>query len=102
MSITRSWPQVATVSQLRTAVKLEPPTPNPNPIHRARTAALDHQDHRRGVQLLADQTAARSRRPTFDAALQSHHDALIAEWKRDHDDRRRPRSRSAAAVADHR
>ena len=35
----------------------------------------------------------------FDAALQSHHDALIADWKRDHDDT--ATVRESAAVAEH-
>ena len=55
---------VATVSQLRTALKLEPrphPNPNPNPIRAPRAAGVDHQDHRRGVQLLPDQTRASGR-----------------------------------------
>jgi uncharacterized protein DUF222/HNH endonuclease len=72
---------VATVNQLRTAVKLEPrPEPDPRPgpppsitststeegsCYRIR---LDHHD------------AAK-----FDAALASHRDALFAEWKHDHD-----------------
>ena len=52
---------VATVSQLRTALKLEP-RPEPEPDPRPSTAALDHQDHRRGVQLLPDQTWSHRRR----------------------------------------
>ena len=49
---------VATVNQLRTAVKLEPrPEPEPGP----RTAALDHQDLQRTVLLLADQPWASGR-----------------------------------------
>ena len=62
MSITRSWRACATVSQLRTAVKLEP-RPEPDPTRpAARTAGLDHQDHRRGVHLLADHTCRTSTR----------------------------------------
>ena len=45
----------ATVSQLRTAVKLEP---RPETRYSARTAAVDHQERRRRVHLLADQTSA--------------------------------------------
>ena len=55
---------VATVSQLRTALKLEP-RPQPEPAIRTRTrpraAGVDHQDHRRGVQLLPDQTRSHRR-----------------------------------------
>ncbi len=80
---------VATVTQLRTAIKLEPrpqpePQPEPGPeteFERSITATatergscyritLDHHD------------AAK-----FDAAVASHREALIAEWKRDHGDR---------------
>ena len=48
----------ASVNQLRTAVKLEP-RPDPD---RPGTAALDHQNHRRPVDLLADQTRRARRR----------------------------------------
>ncbi len=52
----------ATVNQLRTAVKLEP-RPESDPIRSwaataAGTAALDHQDLRRAVHLVADHTSA--------------------------------------------
>ncbi|WP_156762971.1 DUF222 domain-containing protein, partial [Mycobacterium sp. E787] len=70
---------VATVSQLRTAVKLEPrpepapgPPPEPSITHTSDEnftcwrIKLDHLD------------AAK-----FDAALAAHREALIAEWKRD-------------------
>lgn len=72
---------VATVSQLRTAIKLEPrtdpgPPPDPKPTISKTTAdgfdlwriALSHADSAK-----------------FEAALQSHHDALMAEWKLDRD-----------------
>ncbi|MGZ8802036.1 MAG: DUF222 domain-containing protein, partial [Mycobacterium sp.] len=70
----------ATVSQLRTAVKLEPrsePDPLPEPPRSITKTVHD------------EYTTWRIRLPrveaaTFDAALQSHHDAQIAEWKRDH------------------
>ena len=73
---------MATVNQLRTAVKLEPrpdadPRPDPDPqVAKTRTDAK--------------YTAYRIVLPTveaakFDAALATHHDALIADWKRDRD-----------------
>jgi hypothetical protein len=71
----------ASVSQLRTAVKLEPrPQPDrpapPSSITKTTDGALTCWRIK-----LAGPAAA-----TFDAALQSHHDALIANWKRDHPD----------------
>src|SRR5690242_18605111 len=70
---------VATVSQLRTAVKLEPrPTPDSVPAPEAsfsKTAEDKWTKYR--ITLPADQAA------TFDAALASHRDALYAEWKHD-------------------
>jgi hypothetical protein len=70
---------VATVNQLRTAVKLEP---RPEPSSRA--------EPRREISKTVGEeyTTWRIRLPlieaaTFDAALASHRDALIAEWKRD-------------------
>jgi hypothetical protein len=73
--------QVATVSQLRTAVKLEPrPQPDPHPEpQRSITKTSDGQSTTWKITLPKLDAA------TFDAALQSHHDALIADWKRDHD-----------------
>ncbi|MEV0671158.1 DUF222 domain-containing protein [Mycobacterium sp. NPDC050441] len=74
---------VATVDQLRTAVKLEPQTdPPPKPRsepERSITKIVE-----------AEYTTWRIRLPRmeaakFGAALQSHHDAVIADWKRDHD-----------------
>ncbi len=78
--------EVATVSQLRTAIKLEPrpqPEPQPQP-QRSVTKTTDEQFTCWRIKL-PNMDAA-----TFDAALQSHQDALIAEWKRDHDDRHAP------------
>ncbi|HEY9305284.1 MAG TPA: HNH endonuclease signature motif containing protein [Mycobacterium sp.] len=72
---------VATVSQLRTAVKLEP-RPEPDPARepqRSITKTSDEQSSCWRIKLPCDEAA------TFDAALQSHLDALIAEWKQDHD-----------------
>lgn len=71
----------ATVSQLRTAVKLEPrpePAPRPEP-QPAITKTTNAETTCWRITLPHTESAK------FDAALQSHHDALIAEWKRDHD-----------------
>ena len=72
----------ATVSQLRTAVKLEPrPEPDPRPEPpRSITKTVDDESTTWRIKLPHAEAA------TFDAALQSHHDALIAQWKRDHAD----------------
>jgi hypothetical protein len=72
---------VATVAQLRTAIKLEPrpepgPRPDPQPsISKTSNAELDFWK----IALPHTDSA------TFEAALQSHCDALMAEWKRDRD-----------------
>jgi hypothetical protein len=71
--------QVATVNQLRTAIKLEPrPEPGPRP------------DPQPGITKTSDEavdvwriTLPHAESAMFDAALQSHRDALIAEWKHD-------------------
>ena len=71
--------EVATVSQLRTAIKLEPrpdpgPRPDPQPaITRTSDGTFDFWR----ITLPHVESA------TFEAALQSHRDALIAEWKQD-------------------
>jgi len=74
---------VATVNQLRTAVKLEPrPDPDPRPEpQRSITKTTDEQFTYWRIKLPNLEAAK------FDAALASHRDALIAEWKRDHGDR---------------
>ncbi|MEZ0358062.1 HNH endonuclease signature motif containing protein [Mycobacterium sp. SA01] len=73
---------VATVSQLRTAIKLEPrppkPGPQPDPPRSIRKTVGDESTTWKIT--LPHREAA-----TVDAALQSHHDALVADWKRDHD-----------------
>ncbi|OBJ30516.1 MULTISPECIES: HNH endonuclease signature motif containing protein [Mycolicibacter] len=74
---------VATVNQLRTAVKLEP---RPEPDHRPEPACSitktgDEQGSCWRIKL--DHLNAAK----FDAALRSHLDALMAEWKHDHDGR---------------
>ncbi len=72
--------RVATVNQLRTAVRLEP---RPDPESRPETQASI-------TKTCGDEfTCWRIKLPhldaaKFDAALASHRDALIAEWKHDH------------------
>ena len=74
--------EVATVSQLRTAIKLEPrPNPIRDPNGSGRSPKPVTGNPPRWRITLPKLDAAK-----FDAALQSHQDALIAEWKRDHDD----------------
>ena len=73
--------QVATVHQLRTAVKLEPrPDPDaPRPQPRASiTTTSGEQSSCWRITLPHDDAAK------FDAALASHLDALVVEWTRDH------------------
>ena len=74
---------VATVSQLRTAVKLEP-RPDPDPRRQPQRSITKHSDERFSYWRikLPHLDAAK-----FDAALASHRDALIADWKHDHGDR---------------
>ncbi len=71
---------VATVNQLRTAIRLEPrPEPEPRPHPRrsiTQTATDDSMSWR--ITLPHDEAAV------LDAALKSHLDALVTEWKRDH------------------
>jgi hypothetical protein len=78
----------ASVNQLRTAVKLEPrpepesdaaPEPQPEP-QASITKTADEQFTCWRITLPHADAA------TFDAALQSHQDALVAEWKRADDD----------------
>jgi hypothetical protein len=73
---------VATVSQLRNAIKLEPrpePEPKPEP-RRSISKTSDEQSTTYKITLPHDEAAI------VDAALDSHRDALIAQWKRDHED----------------
>jgi hypothetical protein len=75
--------EVATVTQLRTAVKLEPrPTPEspPKPECRSVTKTCRDQSTTWHITLPHDEAAE------VDAALQSHQDKLVADWKRDHAD----------------
>ncbi|MCH9640414.1 MAG: HNH endonuclease [Actinomycetia bacterium] len=73
----------ATVSQLRTAVKLEPrPEPDPRPEpqpQRSITKTGDEESTSWRITLPHPEAAI------FDAALASHQEALVADWKRDHD-----------------
>src|SRR6201986_3660677 len=72
----------ATVNQLRTAVRLEPrpePGPRPEPENSITTTSNEQGSCYRIT--LPHHDAAK-----FDAALASHRDALIAEWKHDHGD----------------
>jgi hypothetical protein len=81
--------EVATVAQLRTAIKLEPrPDPDPQP-HRQRSITKTSDGQATTFRITLPKLDAAK----FDAALQSHQDALIAEWKRDHDDERRSPNR---------
>ncbi|MGB6209227.1 DUF222 domain-containing protein, partial [Mycobacterium sp.] len=71
----------ATVSQLRTAVKLEPRSerePRPE-LERSITVTTNEQGSCYRITLPHHDAAK------VDAALQSHRDALIGEWKHDHD-----------------
>ncbi|MFY9922503.1 MAG: HNH endonuclease signature motif containing protein [Mycobacterium sp.] len=71
----------ASVSQLRTAIKLEPrPDPEPQP-ERQRSITTTSDGHSTTWKITLPKLDAAK----FDAALQSHTDALIAEWQRDHD-----------------
>ncbi|VAZ82385.1 hypothetical protein LAUMK42_01192 [Mycobacterium persicum] len=73
--------RVATVNQLRTAVKLEPrPEPDAGPQPQPSiTKTTDEQFSCWRIRLAHDDAAK------FDAALASHREALITEWNHDHD-----------------
>ena len=74
--------QVATVNQLRTAVKLEPrPEPDPRPEPQPSITKTSDEEFSCWRIKLPHLDAAK-----FDAALASHRDALIAEWSHDHGD----------------
>jgi Domain of unknown function (DUF222) len=73
---------VATVTQLRTAVKLEPkPEPGPRPEPEPERSFVRREGDRGTTWKI---TLPPAEAAVFDAAVQSHHDALIAQWKRDH------------------
>jgi hypothetical protein len=71
--------RVATVNQLRTAVKLEPrPEPDSSPEPQRSITKTSNEEFTCWRIKLPRLDAAK-----FDAALASHRDALIAEWKHD-------------------
>ncbi|MUL78059.1 HNH endonuclease signature motif containing protein [Mycolicibacterium sp. CBMA 226] len=73
----------ATVTQLRTAVKLEPRPesgPKPEPVRSMKKAT--HQDGSATYTIRLPKLEAAK----FDAAVASHQDALVADWKRDHEE----------------
>jgi len=73
----------ATVTQLRTAVKLEPrpdPEPKREPERSIKKTAHDDGSTTYTIRLPKLEAAK------FDAALASHQDALVADWKREHGD----------------
>ena len=72
----------ATVNQLRTAVKLEPrPEPDSRPEPQRSITKTSNEEFSCWRIKLPHPDAAK-----FDAALASHRDALIIEWKHDHGD----------------
>jgi len=75
----------ATVTQLRTAVKLEPhpdPEPESAPEPERSIRKTTHEDGSTTYKIRLPKLEAAK----FDAALASHQDALVADWKRDHED----------------
>ncbi|WP_197380282.1 HNH endonuclease signature motif containing protein [Mycolicibacterium mengxianglii] len=71
---------VATVNQLRTAVKLEPrPEPDPKPEPQRFFTKTEGDGYTTWRIRLPRVEAAK-----FDAGIQTHRDAVIADWKRDH------------------
>ncbi len=72
----------ATVTQLRTAVKLEPrPEPESKPDPERSIKKTTHDDGSTTYTIRLPKLEAAK----FDAALASHQDALVADWKRDHE-----------------
>ena len=73
----------ATVSQLRTALRMAPRPKAEPPVvpERSITKTTDERHSYYRVKMPHAEAAG------FDAALQSHHDALVAEWQRDHGER---------------
>ncbi len=73
--------QYATVTQLRTAVKQEPrPDPDRKPEPKRGFSSYDSDGYTTYKIRLPKLEAAK-----FDAAVASHKDALVADWRRDHD-----------------
>ncbi|MFM9034710.1 MAG: HNH endonuclease signature motif containing protein, partial [Mycobacterium sp.] len=84
--------QCATVSQLRTAIKLEP-RPEPGPQAEPAPQPESRTDLPRSITKTSDEHSAtwhitlpHTEAAVFDAALQSHQDGLVAEWRRVHAD----------------
>ncbi|WP_193044878.1 HNH endonuclease signature motif containing protein [Mycolicibacterium baixiangningiae] len=85
---------VASVSQLRTAIKLEPkpePAPAPEDEDDDEPAAQPEPEPACSITTTTDDqytywriNLEHAESAKFEAALQSHHDGLIAQWKRDH------------------
>jgi hypothetical protein len=74
--------EVASVSQLRTAIKLEP-RPDSDPRPEPQRSIIKTSG---GQATTWKITLPRLEAAKFEAALQSHRDAAIAEWKRERDD----------------
>ncbi len=73
----------ATVTQLRTAVKLEPrPAPEPKPEPERSISKTTHDDGSTTYKIRLPKLEAAK----VDAAMASHQDALVADWKRDHEE----------------
>ncbi|KIU17060.1 HNH endonuclease signature motif containing protein [Mycolicibacterium llatzerense] len=71
-----------TVTQLRTAVKLEPrPEPEPKPDPERSIKKTTHDDGSTTYTIRLPKLEAAK----LDAAIASHQDALVADWKRDHE-----------------
>jgi uncharacterized protein DUF222/HNH endonuclease len=74
---------VATVSQLRQAVKLEPrPKPDPRPEPQPAITKTSEDEQFTTWRITLDRLDAAK----FEAGLASHREALINEWKQDHGD----------------
>jgi hypothetical protein len=85
----------ATVTQLRKAVSLEPrpdpePESKPEPVRSMRKTT--HEDGSATYKIRLPKLEAAK----LDAAVASHQDALVAEWKRDHEGSDEPVSEQAA------
>ncbi len=96
MSIMRSWPRSprsASCAPLSSWNRAPNPNPNLGPSRSARSPRPPTSQCTCYRIKLRHADAA-----TFDAALQSHHDALIAEWKHDHDN---PDHDNGDRAADH-
>ena len=72
----------ATVTQLRKAVSLEPrPDPEPKPEPERSISKTTHDDGSTTYKIRLPKVEAAK----VDAAMASHQDALVADWRRDHD-----------------